>query len=71
MFITLINGLAGRLAYQTELIDAYRYQNGAPKQTIPWVFGIIVIAVIEKNRPLVARNHHFTTTELSLHPNIC
>jgi hypothetical protein len=32
------------------------------EQAIPWVFGVIVITLVHKNRPLVSRHGHLPTT---------
>ena len=46
-----------------ELSGAHADQNGAPKKAIPWVFCVICIARVEKDRPLVTANNQFSTSK--------
>jgi hypothetical protein len=48
----------------------YADQYGAPKQAFPWIFGIIFISGVQKNRPLITGDNHFAILQSLLDSSI-
>ena len=47
----------------------YWYKNSTPKQTIPRVFRVIMIPLVDEDRPLISGNRQLPTMEFSFGPN--
>ena len=54
--------------YLIETEETYKDKDGTPKEAIPRIVGVIVIAIIQEKWPLVARDCHFATLQLFFDP---
>jgi hypothetical protein len=48
--------------------QTHRDKNGAPEETIPRIFRVICVALIQEDRPMITRNRHFPATQLLFNP---
>ena len=58
------------LTSESEVMQAktHRYQKCASKKAIPGIFGVVYIPMIQKDRPLVARDCQFPAAQFILSP---
>jgi hypothetical protein len=47
---------------------AHRYKKWALGGTVPWIFSIVSIAMVDKNRPLIARDCKISTSQVRVDP---
>jgi hypothetical protein len=53
---------------QQDVTDTHRDKNGAPEETVPRIFRVICVALIQEDRPMVTRNCHFPATQFLFNP---